>query len=410
VTGYTYNSDFPVTAGAYDISYNLGWDAFCTKLNAAGSGLSYSTFLGGTSHEVGRAIAVDGSGYAYVAGWTQSSGYPTTVGAYDVSFYGMEDAFVTKVATNGASLAYSTFLGASGMERGLGIAVDGSNKAYVTGYTSSWDFPTTASAHDQVMNGVLDAFVTKFNSAGNALDYSTFLGGGVKEYGRGIAVDGSGNAYVTGVTESSDFPTTSSAVDASFNGILDIYQAKLTPGGTDLDFSTYLGSSGTDGNLDWPPELAIDGEGGVYIASFTDSADFPVTVGAFDVSFNGGWRDAIVCKIGMGMVDEVPPFAIDNLSARLKQAGKTSGDIQLNWTVPYDNVGVVRYVVYRDTIPGSLGDSLGPGSGTHFIDSGAAGDTAVNYYYRVKAVDAAGNKSAESNQVGEFDTKLADSK
>jgi M6 family metalloprotease-like protein len=410
VTGYTYNTDFPTTSGAFDRVYNLGWDAFCTKLNATGSGLSYSTFLGGTNHEVGRAIAVDGSGYAYVTGWTQSSGYPTTVGAYDVSFYGMEDAFVTKVATNGASLAYSTFLGASGMERGLGIDVDGSNKAYVTGYTSSWDYPTTAGAYDQNISGVLDAFVTKFNSAGNALDYSTFLGGYYKEYARGIEVDGAGNAYVTGVTDSVSFPTTSNAVDTSHNGGLDIFQAKINAAGTDLLFSTYLGSSGTDGQLDWPPELAIDGEGDVYIASYTDSADFPVTAGAFDVSFNGGWRDAVVCKITMGFVDAVPPFAVDDLTARLRQPGKTSGDIQLIWTMPYDNVGVNHYVVYRDTLAGALGDSLGRCKGTSYIDAGAAGDTLVNYFYRVKAVDAAGNRSDGSNQVGEFDKRLMKAK
>jgi|GEM_PF-693842 len=406
VTGYTYNSDFPFTAGAYDMSYNGNWDAFCTKLNAAGSGLFYSTFLGGTDHDVGRAIAVDGSGYAYVTGWTWSSGYPTTAGAYDRIFTGLEDIFVTKVSTNGTSLAYSTFLGASGLERGLGIDVDGSNKAYVTGYTSSWDFPTTTGAHDQVMNGVQDAFVTKFNSAGNGLDYSTFLGGGAKEYGSGIAVDGAGCARLTGSTESADFPTTGNAIDDSYNGILDIFQADLNASGSALDFSTYLGSSGTDGDLDWPPELAVDDGGNVYIAACTDSADFPVTAGAYDLNFNGGWRDAVVCKIAMGMVDEVPPFAVDNLKSMLTQPGKTSGDIQLLWSLPYDNVGVDHYLVYRDTVAGGLGDSLGQAGGTNYLDTGAAGDTLVDYYYRVKAVDAAGNISDQSNQAGEFDRRV----
>jgi M6 family metalloprotease-like protein len=406
VTGYTYNSDFPTTAGAFDRTYNTDWDGFCTKFNATGTGLDFSTFLGGSEHDVGRDIAVDGSGYAYVTGWTWSSNYPTTSGAYDTSLEGLEDAFVTKVATNGTYLAYSTFLGASGLERGLGIDVDGSNKAYVAGYTSSWDFPTTTGAYDQNISGVQDAFITKFNAAGSALDYSTFLGGSSREFSRGIKVDGTGRARVTGVTESSNFPTTGNAIDDSFNGIQDIFQTDLNPGGSDLDFSTYLGGSGTDGDLDWPPELALDGEGSVYVASCTDSADFPATAGAYDVSFNGGWRDAVVCKIVMGMVDEVPPFTVDDLSARLKQPGKTSGDIQLNWTEPYDNVGVVRYVVYRDTLAGGLGDSLGPGSGTHYIDSGAAGDTLVNYFYRVKAIDAAGNMSDGSDQVGEFDRRV----
>ena len=406
VTGYTYNSDFPTTAGAFDRIYDGNWEAFCTKLNAAGSGLAYSTFLGGTDHDVGRAIAVDGSGYAYVTGWTWSSGYPTTAGAYDRVFTGLEDAFVTKVSTIGTSLAYSTFLGASGLERGYGIFVDGYNQAYVTGQTSSWDFPTTTGAYDGVMNGYGDAFVTKLNAAGSALDYSTFLGGGAKEYGRGIAVDGSGCAQVTGTTESTDFPVTGNAIDDSFNGILDIYQTKLNAAGTDLDFSTYLGGSGTDGDMDWPPELALDDEGCAYIASFTDSADFPVTTGAFDISFNGGYRDAVVCKIAMGMVDEVPPFPVDNLKAVLTQPGKTSGDVQLLWSLPYDNVGVDHYLVYRDTVAGGLGDSLGQTGGTNYLDTGAAGDTLVNYYYRVKAVDAAGNISDQSNQAGEFDRRI----
>jgi hypothetical protein len=248
--------------------------------------------------------------------------------------------------------------------------------------------------------------VTKFNAAGNGLDYSTYLGGGVKEYGRGIAVDDAGCAHVTGSTESSDFPTTDNAIDDSFNGILDIYQTTLNAAGTDLDFSTYLGSSGTDGDLDWPPELAIDDSGNTYLAACTDSADFPVTAGAYDAGFNGGWRDAVVCRIALGMVDEVPPFPVDNLRTRLKKSGKTTGDIELLWSLPYDNIGVDHYLVYRDTTAGGPGDSLDQVAGTYYIDSGAAGDTLVNYYYHVKAVDAAGNVSEESNRAGEFDRRV----
>jgi M6 family metalloprotease-like protein len=409
VTGYTYNSDYPHTAGAFDMTYNGGWDTFCTKLNAAGSGLSYSTFLGATDHEVGRAIAVDGSGYAYVTGWTMSSTFPTTGGAYDQTLGSYEDAFVTKVAINGASLAYSTFLGGSGeADCGYGITVDNSNKAYVTGCTAASNFPTTTGAFDQTYNGGWDAYCTKLNAAGSALEYSTFLGGTSNEYGRGIAVDGPGYAYVVGSTQSSDFPTTSNAIDDSFNGIQDIFQVKLNAGGTSLDFSTYLGSSGTDGgSVDWPPELAIDGEGNAYIASCTDSADFPTTAGAYDVSYNGGYRDAVVCKIAMGMVDEVPPFAVDDLTAAMTTGSKTSGNIYLQWSQPYDNYGVSGYIIYRDTLTGGPGDSLDQVGGTYYIDSGTAGDTLVNYYYHVKAVDAAGNISEESNRAGEFDRKVS---
>jgi hypothetical protein len=248
--------------------------------------------------------------------------------------------------------------------------------------------------------------VTKFNFAGNGLDYSTYLGGSVREFARGITVDASGNAYLTGVTESVNFPTTSSAVDTSFNGILDIFETKINSSGTGLLFSTYLGSRGTDGDMDWPPELDIDDEGSAYIASCTDSADFPVTAGAYDLSYNGGSRDAVVSKISVEFVDMVPPFAITDLSATLKKGSKTSGDILLQWSQPYDNVGVTRYVIYRDTTASSLGDSLVGTTDTIYVDGGTAGTVGTNYFYTVKAADAAGHKSEESNRVGEFDRSL----
>ena len=406
ITGFTYCSDFPTTSGAFDRTHNGQWDAFVTKLNAAGSGLSYSTFLGGDELEVGRDISVDGSGYAYIAGWTDSPGFPTTVGAYDGSMGGLEDAFVTKVGLTGTSLAYSTFLGGGGLDRGFGIAVDNANKAYVTGWTGSSDFPKTTGAYDQWLAGVTDAFVTKFNFSGNGLDYSTYLGGAAREFARGITVDGSGNAYLTGVTESVDFPTSSSAVDTSFNGILDIFETKINSSGTGLLFSTFLGSQGTDGDMDWPPELDIDDEGSAYVASCTDSADFPVTAGAYDLSYNGGWRDAVVCKISLEFVDMVPPFAITDLSATLKKGSKTNGDVLLQWSQPYDNVGVTHYVIYRDTTASSLGDSLAGTMNTSYVDGCIAGTVGTNYFYTVKAVDAAGHKSEESNQVGKFDRSL----
>jgi hypothetical protein len=176
-------------------------------------------------------IAVDREGRAYVTGLTQSADYPTTPGAFDTSFNVIQDAFVTKLNASGSALAYSTFLGGSSGDSGSGIAVDGRGIAYVTGETTSADYPTTPGAFDISFNGGgSDAFVTKLSVSGSALAYSTFLGGGAFDRGQDIAVDGRGRAYVTGFTESTDYPTTPGAFDTSYNGNRDAFVTKLPTG------------------------------------------------------------------------------------------------------------------------------------------------------------------------------------
>jgi hypothetical protein len=160
VTGETGSSDYPTTPGAFDSSFNGAQDVFVTKLNASGSALDYSTFLGGTDFDRGDSIAVDRTGRAYVTGLTLSADYSTTPGAFDTSYNGNGDAFVTKLNASGSVLAYSTFLGGAAFDPGLGIAVR-FGRAYVTGSTSSADYPTTPGAFDTTFNGETDAFVTK---------------------------------------------------------------------------------------------------------------------------------------------------------------------------------------------------------------------------------------------------------
>ena len=173
------------------------------------------------------ATAVDAAGDAYVTGRTFSSDFPTSVGALDTSQNGSDDAFVTKLNPAGSALLYSTFLGGSGEDEGLGIALDAAGDAYVTGFAASSDFPTSVGALDTSQNGSDDAFVTKLNPAGSTLLYSTFLGGSGDDVGFGIAVDAAGDVYVTGRTDSSDFPTSVGAFDTSWNGSFDAFVTKL---------------------------------------------------------------------------------------------------------------------------------------------------------------------------------------
>ena len=217
MTGSTSSSGFPSTPGAFDPSLNDGGDAFVVKLNPAGSGLVYATFVGGMGTDDGYDIALSGNGSAYVTGRTSSSDFPTTPGAFDPSINGAPDAFVAKLNPAGNGLDYATFLGGSGLESGLAIALDGTNSAYVTGWTVSSNFPTTPDAFDTSFNGWSDGFVAKVDPGGSGLNYATFLGGNWYDEAYGIAVDGAGSVYVTGQTSSSDFPTTPGAFNTIYN-------------------------------------------------------------------------------------------------------------------------------------------------------------------------------------------------
>lgn len=295
VTGTTSSTDFPTTVGAFDNTHNgiPGSDAFVTKLNASGSALVYSTYLGGLEQDAGRGIAVDTSGNAYVGGDTRSSGFPTTAGAFDTTHNPNDDPeiFVTKVNPTGSALVYSTFLGISS---GGSLALDASGNAYVTGSTSSAAYPTTVGAFDTTHNGGSDVVVTKLNSSGSALVYSTFIGSSGNENGDGIALDASGNAYITGDTTSTGFPTTVGAFDTSFNGSFDAFVTKLNPSGSaPLVYSTFLG----DVDFDSGNDLAVDTSGNVYLTGTTGSPNFPTTADAFDTSFNGGPTDVFVTKL-----------------------------------------------------------------------------------------------------------------
>src|ERR1051325_11074318 len=248
ITGDAGATSFPTTASAFQTA-PVGYDAFITKLNATGSALVYSARFGGNLDDFSRGIALDGSGNAYITGWTVCRStvctFPT-VNAFQPNYAGgNNDAFVTEINSSGSALVYSTYLGGGKIINGTddwgeAIAVDSTGSAYVTGYTYSPDFPVTAGAFDTARAG-LDAFVTKFTPDGGSLVYSTFLGGAGREQGQGIAVDASGNSYVVGITASSDFPVTAGAFQTK--GSFDAFVTKLNAKGSALVYSPYLGGT-----------------------------------------------------------------------------------------------------------------------------------------------------------------------
>jgi hypothetical protein len=343
VTGFTFSTDLPVTAGAFQTAYHggtagadLGGDAFVAKYTPAGA-LVYVTYLGGSSDDSGSAIAVDSSGNAYLTGFTDSTDFPTTPGSIQTAFggegnnkYGQNfgDAFVAKLNPAGTALIYSTFLGGSNGDTGDAIAVDSSGNAYVGGTTLSTNFPTSNAYQAAYAGGgggppfccgsnlpfveFGDAFLAKLNPGGTALLFSTYFGGSLDETVTSLALDNSGNVYIAGSTISANFPLLN-AYQNKFGGaapvnaqpvitIGDGYVAKFNTSGQ-LQYSTYLGGSYDDAVMG----VAVDFTGAAYVTGFTSSADFPVTSGAAQKNFTGPagitegrsfvWGDAFVAKL-----------------------------------------------------------------------------------------------------------------
>jgi len=233
VAGSTSSSNYPTTSGAFDESYNgSGDNVFVSKLNSEGSALVYSTFLGGSSGDESRGISIDINGCVYVTGTTWSSDYPVTPSTFDESRNGYIDVFVSKLNAEGSALEYSTFLGGKDDDWGNDISVDTNGCAYVTGTTESSDYPVTQDAFDKIFTSgpaiEREIFISKLNSTGNILQYSTFLGGSDLDFGFDISVDTNECVYVTGLTNSSYYPITSGAFDESFNGGSDVVISKFS--------------------------------------------------------------------------------------------------------------------------------------------------------------------------------------
>ena len=340
ITGYTNAADFPTQSpiqAANHANTSSGHDnAFVAKLNATGTALVYSTYLGGSTEDDGYGIAVDSQGEAYVTGLTESKDFPVMNALYGTLPGTSGAAFVTKLNAAGNGLIYSTYLGGSNGAEATAIAVDGQGNAYVTGGTGSTNFPVTASAFQNINrgNGVLgdgNAFITKINPTGSALVYSTYLGGTQGDTANAIAVDSSGEAYVTGDTNSSDFPLAGADQKMPL-GEGDAFVTKLNANGNALIFSTYLGGS----LIDHSHAIAVDGNGSVYVTGDTNSTDFPI----------------------------LNPYQSRN---------RNIGGVSTGFVTKYNSLGVMIYSTYL----GGSGDSIGNGESGDGIVVDSLGDAFV---------------------------------
>ncbi|MDO8586521.1 MAG: SBBP repeat-containing protein [Armatimonadota bacterium] len=295
--------------------------------------LVWSTFLGGSGDDSGVAgVALDSSGNVYLAGWTTSTNFPTTGGAYDTSQNGSYDAFVAKLNASGSSLVYATFIGGSSSEGAYAIALDSSVCVYITGGTSSSDYPITTAAYDKTYNGNVDVFVSKLSADGSSLLASTFLGGSVAtESPSGLRLDSSGGAYVAGSTNSFDFPTTSGAYDTTWNTaydplnnpLTDVFVTKLASDLSSLSYSTFLGGANTVGPYTESAfDIAVDSSGCAYVVGDTCSTDFPTTTGALRTSHNGAY-DSFVTKLNASGSSLAYSTFLGGMTGRTEAVGVT---------------------------------------------------------------------------------------
>jgi hypothetical protein len=311
LTGFTDSTNFPLKSAIYtNLSGSpypgltiLPTDAFVVKLDSSGSNLVYSTYLGGSGVDLGRGIAIDPAGNAYVAGYTESTNFPT-VSALSTNYGGLGDAFVAKINPAGTALVYSTYLGGSNQDVGNDIAADAEGNAYVTGYTSSTNFPVVpTNAAQSLLNNLtnastaFDAFITKLTPAGDALVYSTFLGGTNNDFGYRLALDSDANVYVTGSSLSGDFPmtTTNLASAVVSNSVLsDVFVTKLAASGTNWIYSVLFGGDGKDEGWD----IVVDSARNAHVVGATSSLNFPTNnTSGFLRGANSGGTDAFVAEL-----------------------------------------------------------------------------------------------------------------
>ncbi|HEY1336869.1 MAG TPA: SBBP repeat-containing protein [Bryobacteraceae bacterium] len=312
IAGTTFSADFP-TVNPFQAAKGAQQDAFVAKINPTGTAWVYVTYLGGNNVDEANGIAVDAAGNAYVAGYTASTNFPLQ-SPLRTSNAASVDAFVTKLNPAGSALVYSTYLGGSATDYATAIAVDSSGSAYVTGIVTSDDFPVVNPIDPKLAShAVDDIFVTKLNPAGSALVYSTYLGGGSADDPYAIALDSGSNAYITGRTNSSDFPLVKAIQSTRF--AFDMFVAEINPAGSALLFSTFLGGNGNESGRG----IAVDHLGNIHIAGEVTSTDFPVKNAFQGATGGGGPQDALVLVMGDAAPSTGP--AITKVSDNLVDGG-----------------------------------------------------------------------------------------
>ncbi len=298
VAGFTRSTDFPITPNAYDETGNIGsgfswrYAGYVTKFSKNGDQLIFSTYLGGSGSELIQSLVLDDAGDIYLTGQTNSADYPTTVGAYQTTYNGSSttswwnggDAFLTKMKADGTDLIFSTFLGGPGDDVGYQVAVSPKNDIYVVGKTSSSGFPRTPGSRifNSGLNGLTDGFITKFEPNGKKLGYSKLMGGSGEDWFEGVYINERDEAYVAGISKSSNFYTSANAYQKNSRGGADIVVLKLNPGGQNVYYSTYLGGGADEQYYSgWiynsNVRIAANVREEAIICGITRSTDFPVT-------------------------------------------------------------------------------------------------------------------------------------
>ena len=294
VAGYTFSTNFPNTTGGAQGSKSgiYSWDAFVARLNSSLTQILQSTYLGGSGSDSATALAISG-GEVYVAGETLSTNFPNTTGGAQGSKSGIYswDAFVARLNSSLTQILQSTYLGGRYDDRALALAIHPTTgDVYVTGWTSSDNFPRTTGGAQGSRGGSLDAFVARLNSNLTQILQSTYLGGSGTDYACALAISG-GEVYVAGWTSSDNFPRTAGGAQGSRGGSSDAFVARLDSSLTSISQSTYLGGSGSDSAI----ALAISG-GDVYVVGYTYSTNFPRATGGAQASYSGR-GDAFVARL-----------------------------------------------------------------------------------------------------------------
>lgn len=286
-SGWTWSHNFPTTAGAFQTTKQGFTAVFATEFTRSGS-LNWSTYLGGSNSDAGEGLAIDIDGNLLITGYTSSPNFPTTSGTYQTSNGGGNDAFLVRLSPMG-HLDWGTYIGGTADDYGFSVTTDGQGNPFICGHGESIDFPTTTGAYQEVLSGGRDAFLSKFTSTGS-LCWSTLLGGTGEDRGWSAVSDKSGSIYIQGRTESNDFPVSSGAFQTTSGGLRDLFISKFTSNGS-FRWSTYFGGSGNEGGT----SLLVDSSGNVLCAGGTESSDFPITNGAYQMNLNGS-SDAFLSK------------------------------------------------------------------------------------------------------------------